>query len=240
MTTEILTGRDCFVAPLLAMTVLLVIANAAKQPHDAITPLTCQNYCGCPPGMFLRSIVCGLLLLGFQPALSRAEELQLPAGVVNVALPDFGDRSTPGSDYGMANVKPIEVAGDGQQAQEIRIVRPRQELRLSRRNEARFQVRLGQVEIVYFWLEAPPVHSQWRLRISVIYPDNAKETIFDSTMKGDVINYVRVPAGAVLEFDMSSIEQTFKLSKRFLLTVSPISFTMWPNFLPVPNRTFWD
>jgi hypothetical protein len=190
--------------------------------------------------MLFRSLIYGVLLLRFLPSPACAEELQLPAGVVNVALPDFGDRSSPGSDYGMANIKPIEIARDGQQAEEIRIVRPRQELRFSRRNEARFQVRLGQVDIVYFWLEAPPVHGQWRLRISVIYPDNARETIFDNTMKGEVINFARTPAGAVLEFAMSSIEQTFKLSKRFLLTVSPVSFTMWPNFLPVPNRTFWD
>jgi hypothetical protein len=190
--------------------------------------------------MLFRSLVSAFLLLGFLPSSACAEELQLPAGVVNVALLDFGDRSSPGSDYGMANIKPIEVARDGQQAEEIRIVRPRQELRLSQRNEARFQVRLGQVDVVYFWLEAPPVHGQWRLRISVIFPDNTREPIFDSNMKGDVINFARTPAGAVLDFDMSSVEQTFKLSKRFLLTVSPVNFTIWPNFLPVPNRTLWD
>jgi len=140
----------------------------------------------------------------------------------------------------MANLKPIEVARDGQQAEEIRIVRPRQELRLSPRNEARFQVRLGQVDVVYFWLEAPPVHGQWRLRISVISPDNTRDTIFDSNLNVEVINFALTPAGAVLEFSMSSVEQTFKLSKHFLLTVSPVSFTLWQNFLPVPNRTFWN
>jgi hypothetical protein len=190
--------------------------------------------------MWFRRLLSGLFLLGLLPSLARSEDLPLPTGVANVALPNFGDRSSPGSDYGMANVKPIEVARDGQQAEEIRIVRPRQELRLSRRNEARFQVRLGQVNVVYFWLEAPPVHGQWRLRIAVVYPDNAREMIFDSNLKGDVINYAWAPAGAVLEFHMSSVEQTFKLSKHFLLTVSPVNFAMWHDFLPVPNRTLWD
>ena len=36
MTTEILTDRDCFVAPLLAMTALSVIASAAKQSQSTI------------------------------------------------------------------------------------------------------------------------------------------------------------------------------------------------------------
>lgn len=190
--------------------------------------------------MLLRRLLSGLLLFELLASPSRAEDLPLPAGVVNVASPEFGDRSSPGSDYGMANVKPIEVARDGQQAEEIRIVRPRQELRLSRRNEARFQVRLGQVNVVYFWLETPPVYAQWRLRIAVIYPDNAREIIYDNTLKGDVINYTWAPAGAVLEFHMSSVGQTFKLSKQFLLTVSPANFALWPNFLPVPSRTLWD
>jgi hypothetical protein len=38
MTTEIVTGGDCFVAPLLAMTGLLVIASVAKQSHRATIP----------------------------------------------------------------------------------------------------------------------------------------------------------------------------------------------------------
>src|SRR5262245_2219983 len=117
--------------------------------------------------MCLRSLMQGLLLLGILHASAGAEELFLPAGVVNVAFPEFGDSLSPESDYGLANLRPVEVIREGELDQEIHIVRTPRELRLvrlgERRYEARFQVKLGKVEVVYFWLETPPMHGQWRI-----------------------------------------------------------------------------
>ncbi len=194
--------------------------------------------------MSLPSLVYSLLLLGILRTSAGAEDLFLPADVVNVAFPEFGDSVGPESDYGLANLKPVEVIRDGEPDQEIRIVRTPRELRLTklreRRFEARFQVKVGQVNTVYFWLEAPPVQSQWSVTLTVVYPDGSRETLFDSNVKPEVTNYVLTAPGVLLDFRVSSVEQTFKLSKRFLFTVSPARFSLWPNFRPIPYRTLWD
>jgi len=189
--------------------------------------------------MWLYLLVWSFFLTGLLSAPVTAEEM-LPAGVVNVARPNFGDRIGGGADYGLANVKPIEIAQDGMQDREIRIVRTTRDLRLSRRNEARFQVRLGQVESVYFWLEAPLVYGQWHLRILASSFDGTRIPIFEGDVQPEVINFAWSPAGSVLEFHVSSIEQTFKLSKRFLFTVSPARFSLWPKLHPIPHRTYVD
>jgi hypothetical protein len=194
--------------------------------------------------MSFRSLVSSLLLLGILHASARAEELSLPADVVNVAFPEFGDAVGLESDYGLANITPVEVIREGEPDQETRIVRTPRELRLSRlrakRYEAHFQVKVGQVNTVYFWLEAPPVLSQWSVTLTVVYPDGSRETVFDANVKPEVTNYVLTAPGVLLDFRVSSVEQTFKLSKRFLFTVSPARFSLWPNFRPIPYRTLWD
>ncbi|HKA54287.1 MAG TPA: hypothetical protein VKJ47_11555 [Candidatus Binatia bacterium] len=194
--------------------------------------------------MVLRRLASSLLLLGLFGFSVAAEELALPAGVVNVALPGFGDTVGAVSDYGLANVQPVETIGEGTQGQEIRLVRTPRELRLFRfaknRFETRFQVQLGQVDVVYFWLEAPLVHGQWSLTLSAISPDGARETIFTGSVRPAVIHFARSPAGGRLEFRISSVEQTFKLSKHFVFTVSPAYFSLWPEFRPVPYRSLRD
>lgn len=189
--------------------------------------------------MIFRGFMAGFLIVGTLFATAVGEE-ELPADVVNVALPEFGDRIGPGSDYGLANIEPVEVGWGVGRGREIRIVRTPRELRLSRRNEARFQVRLGEVKGVYFWIEAPPVHGQWHVSLTVVYPDGYRETIFSKDMRREGINFAWVPPRALLEIQVSSIEQTFKLSKRFIFTVSPVLISLWPNFLPVPNKSLWE
>lgn len=167
------------------------------------------------------------------------EELQLPPGVLNVALPDFGDQ-VGGGNYGLANHVPVEVREDVPAAQRIRVVRTPRALQLSRRNRADFQILLGNVEVVWFWVEAPPVHGQWRVQITATYADRYQEPVFSALVKPEVIQYCYVPPHALLDVRVSSIEQTFRLSKRFLFNLVPTRLVLWREHQPYPRRELWD
>ncbi len=167
------------------------------------------------------------------------QEMNLPPGVINVALPDFADQIG-GGYYGLANHVPVEVRADAAPEQRIRIVRSPHAMRLSNRKEARFQILLGNVETVWFWLEAPPVHGQWRIRITATYADKYREPIFGAILKPDIIQYCYVPPHGLLDIQISSIEQTFRLSKKFLFTMAPTQIVLWRDALPYPRREFWD
>ena len=79
--------------------------------------------------MLLKGIIVGFFAVGMLLGHAGAEEL-LSAGVVNVALPEFGGRLGAGSDYGLANVEPVEVRKGMGREPEIRILRTSQEFRL--------------------------------------------------------------------------------------------------------------
>jgi hypothetical protein len=166
--------------------------------------------------------------------------VNLPAGIVNVARPEFGSRIGGGFDYGLANDRPIEVLGAGRRDAEVRIVKTPHELRLSRRNEARFQVKLGDVSLVYFWMEAPRVHGQWNVTLTTIYPDRHRKVVFSRNIQNRVANFAYVDGRTDLEVKVTSVEQTFKVSKRFHFVVAPERFWTWPDLLPIPHRTLWD
>jgi hypothetical protein len=189
--------------------------------------------------MCLRGLTGGFLVVGMLLAPAGAEEL-LPAGVINVTLPEFGDRLGAGSDYGLANVEPVGVEQGMGRGRQIRIVRTPQALRLSRRNEARFQVRLGEVEGIYFWIESPPVIGSWGLSLSAVYPDGFRETIFSQDLLREAEYFARVPPRALLEIRVTSKERDLRIRKRFILTVSPIHLSFWSNSGPVPNQANWD
>jgi hypothetical protein len=184
-------------------------------------------------------VLWGLTAAGWGQDWLPPGEMQLPPGVLNVVLPDFGNQ-VGGGDYGLANHVPVEVREDVAPEQRIRIVRARHTMRLSRQNQARFQILLGNVETVWFWLEAPPVHGQWRLQITATYADRYQEPVFGAVLKPDVIQYCYVPPNALLDIRVSSIEQTFRLSKKFLFTMTPARIVLWRDNLPYPRREFWD
>ena len=184
--------------------------------------------------MCSKGLIGGFLVVGILLTPAAAEEL-LPAGVINVALPEFGDRLGAGSDYGVANVEPVEVGQATGRARQIRIVRTPQALRLSQRNEARFQVRLGEVQDIYFWIESPPVMGGWRLNLTAVYPDGYRQTIFSQDLLREAEYYARVPPRALLEVRVASKERNPGIRKRFIFTVSPIHLSLWINSRPVPN-----
>lgn len=165
--------------------------------------------------------------------LSAIPLISPPYEVVNVAVPGFGDRIG-GGDYGLANVEPVEVGRSVGQDQAIRVVRTPLELRLSRRGEARFQVQIGEVQAIYFWVESPPVQGAWHLSVAISYPDGHNQSIFDEDLQRERAYFVWVPPRALLEFRMTSGERTLRLSKQFIFTVSPVNLSLLSGFRPVP------
>ncbi|MCI0407286.1 MAG: hypothetical protein L0191_01770 [Acidobacteria bacterium] len=197
--------------------------------------------------MLLRGLIGGVFLVGALLAPAVAEDpspevssqivptplFSPPYAVINVALPEFGDRG--GGDYGLANVEPLEVGRDVGRGRVIRMVRTPQELRLSRRGEARFQVRLGEVDGIYFWIESPPARGAWHLEFSAVHADGyGGQPIFSQDLLGEALYFANVPAKTLLEFRVTSKGPPHRLSKRFIFTVSPVRLSRWSDERPVP------
>lgn len=185
--------------------------------------------------MLLQVLTSTFILVGILLGPAGANQ-ELPAGVINVALPEFGNR-VGGGDYGLANIEPVEVRRGVRGQREVRIVRTPQ-LPLSRRGDARFQVLLGDVDLVNFWIEAPPRPGAWRLNLSVMYPDGNRQSIFSESLLREGLNFVHVPPRALLEF-LVTAKRTSKLSKQFIFTVSPARISLWSEFRPVPLWFEW-
>lgn len=205
--------------------------------------------------MFLRSAVGGCVVVGMLLVSAGAEEL-LPAGVINVALPDFGNRVGEPGDYGLANVDPVEVTRGANGETEIRLFRTPRELRLFRPGEARFQVRLGDIEYIVFWIESPPVLGTWRLNAKAIYPDGLSEPLFGQNLLINGHYQLPVPPRTTVEFRVSFVllersakkpgpgerepwrviskERETRNSRRFQFTVSPAAALLERDFIFYP------
>ena len=187
--------------------------------------------------MLGKILITGVLLLGLLLTPAGAETL-LPAGVVNTALEDFGN-TVSGGDYGLGNATPVEVVGQGER-REVRIFRS-PELQLSRQRRASMQVLLGDVKGVYVWVETPPVQGHWQLTIDLLYQDGTRHTIFNKSMNRGVRDWVEVEPHIRLDCQIYSRTTAMKLNRRFILNVSPPEFWVtWPEYLPIPYRTFFE
>jgi hypothetical protein len=186
--------------------------------------------------MLAKIFINSLVLLGLLLTPAWAEDL-LPAGVVNTALVNFGNVIST-VDYGLGNVVPIEVVGQGER-QEIRIFRS-PELRLTRYKKASMQVLLGNVKCVYVWVEAPPERVNLHLTVDLLYQDGTRRTLFSKDMHRGVKDFVFVEPHTRLDCQVSTKTMTIKLNRRFILTVSPLDvWATWPDLLPIPYRTFF-
>lgn len=162
----------------------------------------------------------------------------LPTGLVNVAVDDFGNR-VGGGDYGLANFLPIEVIAHGDKT-ETRVVRS-PELHLGHTKKANFQVKVGNLDGLYFWLETPPVSSRWIVILDMVYPDGFRRNIWHKDTKPGVRHWIDVDPHTVIDATIITPEATFKLSKRFHVTFSPALYAVWPEtFISTPTRTLWE
>ncbi len=190
--------------------------------------------------MSLLGFIVGSLLVAAMLGPAAAEEA-LPPGVINVTLPEFGERVV-GGDYGLANLEPVEVGQSVGQGEVVRIVRTPHDLQLSRRRTARFQVLLGEVQDICFWIESPPLRGTWKLSITAIHLSGYREAIFGEDFLREVLYCSRVPPRARLEFFVTTNitkGQQPQLSKPFRITVSPIFLSLWSDLRPVPSPYGW-
>lgn len=187
--------------------------------------------------MLGKILIIGVFLLGLLITPVRAD-MQLPAGVVNTVQHDFGNLVS-GGDYGLGNVTPLEIVGQGER-REVRIFRS-PELHLSHKKKANMQLLLGNVRSVYVWIETPPVQGHWNLTVNMIYQDGTQRTIFSRNLFRGVRDVVSVEPHTRLDFQIYSKTTAIKLNRRFILTVSPLEFwATYPEFVPIPTRALFD
>ena len=194
-----------------------------------------------------RVLLAGYLLISLLALSVRADEFglkpegyfdPLPTGIVNVALPNFGQDLIIGGDYGLGNVTPVEEVVRGPK-RVVRIFRS-PELTLSHRRPANLQVLLGNVRALFVWIETPPVQGEWTLSIDLVYVDGTRRNIFGKHMKPGVRDFIFVDPHTRLDCHISTKTTALKLNRKFILTFSPVMYAVWPDFLPRPTRTIFD
>ncbi|OGR05112.1 MAG: hypothetical protein A3K23_01835 [Desulfobacca sp. RBG_16_58_9] len=197
--------------------------------------------------MLRRVLLTGFLIMSLLAPPVRADEFglapkgafdALPSDIVNVALPEFGqDLIIPG-DYGLGNVTPVEEVFRGTE-RIVRIFRS-PELRISHRRPAEMQVLLGNVRGLYVWLNTPPLQGEWTLSIDLLYADGTRKNIFGKKMKPGVRDFVYVEPHTQVACHLSTKTTAVKVPLRFILTLSPVMYTVWPDLLPMPYRSIFD
>jgi hypothetical protein len=197
--------------------------------------------------MLVRALLSGFLILSLLAPSARADEFgldpkgsfdALPSDIVNVALPEFGhDLVIPG-DYGLGNVTPVEEAIRGTK-RVVRIFRS-PELRISHKRPAEMQVLLGNVRGLYVWINTPPMQGEWTLSIDLLYVDGSRKNVFGKKMKPGVRDFLYVEPHTRLACRLTTKTTAVKVPLRFMLTLSPVMYAVWPDLLPMPYRSIFD
>ena len=197
--------------------------------------------------MLARVFLTGVLMMSLLAASVRADEFgldpkgffgPLPSHIVNVALPEFGrDLIVPG-DYGLGNATPVEEAFRGAE-RIVRIFRS-PELRISHKRPAEMQVLLGNVRTLYVWLETPPLQGEWSLSIDLLYADGTRKNIYAKQMNPGVRDSLYVEPHTRVACHLSTKTTAVKVPLRFILTLSPVMYAVWPDLVPMPYRSIFD
>jgi hypothetical protein len=162
----------------------------------------------------------------------------LPAGIVNVAQREFGHDIVIPGDYGLGNIVKVEDWFRGSE-HEVRIFRT-PELRISHKRPAQMEVLLGNVKILYVWIETPPIQGEWSLAIDMEYFDGTRKQVFGKQMKPGIRDFCNVDPNTRLHIKLSTKTLAVKIPMKFILTLSPVIYAVYPDFLPMPYRGIFD
>lgn len=162
----------------------------------------------------------------------------LPADIVNVAQEDFGHNLVIPGDYGLGNTVKVETWRRGPKS-EVRIFRT-PELRISHKRPAQMEVLAGDVKTLYVWIETPPIQGQWHLSIDEEYFDGTREQVFGKEMKPGVRDFFDLQPNTRLHIKLSTKTTAVKIPMQFILTLSPVIYSVYPDFLPMPYRTIFE
>jgi hypothetical protein len=197
--------------------------------------------------MLARFLLAGFLIMGLLAPSVKADDFglhpkgyfdALPSNIINVALPEFGhDLVIPG-DYGLANVIPVEEVVRG--TQRVAHVFRSPELYLSHRRPANLQVLVGNVTGLSVWIDTPPVQGDWSLSIDLLYFDGGRKNIFDKQMEPGVRYWLSVEPHTRIDCRMSTKTTAVKVRLKFILTLSPVVYAVWPDLLPMPYRSIYE
>ena len=197
--------------------------------------------------MLIRVLFTGVLLLSLLAPSVRADNFgmepkelfdALPEDVVNVALATLGQDMVVGGDYGLGNVTPVEVVQRGT-IKEARIFRT-PPLSISSKRPANVQVMLGNVTALYVWIDTPPVQGEWSLSIDLVYVDGTRNNIFGKHMKPGSRDFLFVDPHTRLDCRISTKTTALKLNRKFILSLSPVMYSVYPDFQPMPFRVLFD
>lgn len=189
------------------------------------------------------SLLCWTLLV----AAGRADEFglepkglfdALPEGIVNVAQHEFGQDVIIPGDYGLGNLVKVEEWQRNSKP-EVRIFRT-PALRISHKRPAEMEVLLGKVKVLYVWIETPPLQGEWSLTIDEEHFDGTREQVFGKQMKPGVINFFDVDPDTRLHIKLTTKTTAVKVPLKFILTISPVIYAVYPDFQPIPFRTIYD
>lgn len=197
--------------------------------------------------MLARVLLSVFLIMSLLASPARADDFgldpkgyfdPLPSNIINVALPEFGkDLIIPG-DYGLGNVIPVEEVVRGTE-RVVHIFRS-PELRISHKRPAELQVLLGNVRGLYVWINTPPLQGEWTLTIDLLYADGTRKNIYGKQMNPGVRDYLNVEPYTRVACHLSTKTTAVKVPLRFILTLSPVMYAVWPDLLPMPYRSIFD
>jgi hypothetical protein len=197
--------------------------------------------------MRLRILLALLLGVTLLAAAARADDFGLtprgmfdglPAGFVNVARQEFGHNLIIPGDYGLGNIVKVEEWQRGNRHQ-VRLFRT-PELRVSHTRPAKMEVLAGNVKMLYVWIETPPMQGSWRVTIDEQYFDGTSEQVFSKEMKPGVRNFFDLQPNTRLHITVSTKTTAVKVPMRFILTLSPVMYAVFPDLLPEPHRTIFE
>jgi hypothetical protein len=84
------------------------------------------------------------------------------------------------------------------------------------------------------------LQGEWTLTIDLLYADGTRKNIYGKQMNPGVRDYLNVEPYTRVACHLSTKTTAVKVPLRFILTLSPVMYAVWPDLLPMPYRSIFD